>query len=156
MGETMTIQEVVSTVLADTLDLVATPEKWTQCAYARDVTGWEISDPVGTPVVPKCYCIDGALRRVVHVERRDWLHEQAAAFGDDEDPIRFRSAVYKYANTAACEAFRTMFRDRIEQAHVVDYCHDLWAWNDTGVRSHADVVAGLKLAITREGKEIVH
>ena len=159
----MTIQEVVSTVLTDTLNLVATPEQWTRRAYARDKEDCRIEDPVGThPVDVKCYCLDGALRRVVHKDRREWLHERAAEFASpDDDPndrYSLRRAVYMYAHSALCQAFRTMYRNRLHAApdhepDMVDFHDDLWAWNDTGARNHADVVTALKLAILRERGE---
>ena len=151
MGETMTIQEVVSTVLTDTLNLVATPEQWTRRAYARDADGCQIEDPAGVQCPVKCYCIDGALRRVVHRDRRDWIAGHAKELATDgEDAYHVRAAVYRYAYTAVCEAFITIFANRDPDRDPVNFHHDLWAWNDNGAQSHADVVTALKLAILRE------
>ncbi len=151
MGETMTIQEVVSTVLTDTLTMVGNPERWTQRAWARDAKGRSLSQSgLMAEKPPKCWCLDGALRRVVYRDRKEWLMEavkEIAPDADEHDRRLFPSQVYRYAHAALCGAFRTIVPGEC-------YADDLWAWNDE--TTHTAVVHALKLAVTRERAGLDH
>lgn len=147
----MTIQEVVSTVLTDTLTLVGKPERWTQRKWGRDADDRSINRcGVLADKPPKCLCLDGALHRVVYRDRSDWLMRAAkeiAPEADKHERRSFRSQVYRYAHAALCGAFRTLVPGEC-------YADDLWAWNDE--TTHTAVVHALKLAITRERAGLDH